>query len=182
MTETERQLSQSAQRKAKAFRSNQASDSAATNSAASNGAASNGAASISGDRPVGGTPPGKRGNTATGSGANQEVDDDASKAWRNVEMLRAQHQVLVQEVEQSNLEGDADSLHEISRLQAACWQLHNDKQRGPEAAKERAIAGLELPALELAAIAVAVDFTSSSGLSQKILGCFDCEVRSLCNG
>lgn len=105
---------------------------------------------------------------------DQITPDASSEAWNKFEMLRAEHHVLVEDLEQAPVAGGGDPLRERSLLQASCWQLLND-QSDADTDQDQVIS-LELEAQELAAVAVAVDLTSSSGLAQELVGTFGCEV------
>lgn len=104
-----------------------------------------------------------------------------SQAWYQLEMLRAQHCVLVEDLEQSKCttgeeSGDDEALREKSLLTAACWQLRDNNDFNHDL--EYHVEQDSDAALELAAVAVATDLTSaSSDLPQKILGMLNWEVR-----
>lgn len=112
---------------------------------------------------------------------NEEGEGDIdSKAWYQLEMLRAQHCVLVEDLEQSTCttaeeSGDDESLRERALLAVACWQLRDNNDSNANAefnAEEDSDA-----ALELAAVAVAADLTSApSDVPQKISDTLDWEV------
>lgn len=101
--------------------------------------------------------------------------DECSEAWHTLEMLRAQYHVLVKDLELVPVAGGGDPLRERSLLQAACWQLLND-QSVDEHTDQDKVAALEQEARELAAVAVAVDLTSSSRLVQELVSTFGYEV------
>jgi len=95
-------------------------------------------------------------------------------------MLRAQHGVLVEDLERCDrpAEGAAgdDPLRERSLLTAACWQLReNDTSRGAENTGGRDSGNV---VLELAAVAVAADMTQKpSALARIILETLEWEVK-----
>ncbi|CAM9104938.1 unnamed protein product [Scytosiphon promiscuus] len=94
------------------------------------------------------------------------------QAWYQLEMLRAQHGVLVEDLEKSGVPSDAkdDPLRDTSRLKAACWQLRDEGSQDKEVEQDGGAA------LELAAVAIAAELTStSSSLAQKILDTLDWE-------
>lgn len=110
-----------------------------------------------------------------GAALEREATPVDSQAWYQLEMLRAQHGVLMEDLEKSDTisDGAEDLLRDTSLLTAACWQLRDE---GPQASEAKQDGDA---ALELAAVAVAADLTStSSDLAEKILDTFDWEVRS----
>lgn len=89
-----------------------------------------------------------------------------SQSRCNLQVLRAQLDMLLQDLERSKA-GRVDPLRERSLLQAACWQLRNERPLDGESLQD-SVAALELAALEMAALTVAVDETSSPGLGLQI--------------
>lgn len=109
-------------------------------------------------------------------GATLDVDGDQvdPQAWYQLETLRAQHGVLMEDLEKSDppSDGGDDPLRDTSLFTAACWQLRDEGSQAAEAEREGDAA------LELAAVAIAADLTATpSGLPQKILDSLDWEVR-----
>ncbi|CAM9215091.1 unnamed protein product, partial [Hapterophycus canaliculatus] len=107
-----------------------------------------------------------------GAKADREGNQVDSQAWYHLEMLRAQHGVLVEDLEKSDAPSDGgdDPLRDVSLLTAARWQLRDEGTQDAEAKQEGDAA------LELAAVAVAAELTSrSSGLPQKVLNSLDWE-------
>lgn len=99
------------------------------------------------------------------------------QAWYQLEMLRAQHGVLVEDLGRSDDGGGDVGLRDRTLLTAACWQL-GDNDGSPGTAGEARRDGNAV--LELAAVAVAADLTTgSSGLAQKIDVALEWEVRRL---
>lgn len=100
-----------------------------------------------------------------------------SEACYKLKMLRAKHNILIEDYEESKASGRGDPQRERLLLQAACWQLNNEKSSGSEADQED-VTALELATLELAAISVAVSLSSSSPLPEELDGAIGCEVRT----
>lgn len=107
-----------------------------------------------------------------------------SQAWYQLEMLRAQHCVLFEDLEQSTTRpkteenGDEEALRERSLLTAACWQLRDNNDSSTNKHAEYHAKQDCDSALELAAVAVAADLTSMPpGLPHKISETLDWEVR-----
>ncbi len=116
-------------------------------------------------------------NSSTPDKEGSQVDP---KAWYHLEMLRAQHDVLVEDLERCDraAEGaDEDNpLRERSLLAAACWQLRDNEASHDAGDDPR---GRDSDAVqELAAVAVAADMTlKPSGLARIILETLDWEVK-----
>ncbi|CAN0471249.1 unnamed protein product, partial [Ectocarpus sp. 8 AP-2014] len=102
-----------------------------------------------------------------GGGSSDEGNQVDSQAWYRLEMLRAQHCVLVEDLQRSEsaeVDKDDDALHQASLLTAACWQLRDNGSS--DAGNEQGTAA----ALELAAAVVAAGLTSgSSDLSRRMM-------------
>lgn len=101
-------------------------------------------------------------------GKDAVAGDTSTQAWYKLQVLRAQLKLLVEDLERSNDESVGDTLDDPSvRLRAACWQWCNEASLD-DASGQEGVVIMESCALELASLAVAVDFTSCSGLIHEL--------------
>lgn len=115
---------------------------------------------------------GSRSIRKDGDGAARRAE---SEALYTLEMLRGQHQVLVDNAERAKRTNE-DFLDGGSLLKAACWQLCEDVV--PDAKMVRNdVETVERAALDIAALAVAVDLTLSCGLTRQLGDAFSCQVK-----
>lgn len=112
-----------------------------------------------------------------GGGSSDEGNQVGSQAWYRLEMLRAQHCVLVEDLQRSesaDVGKDDDPLRQASLLTAACWQLRDNGSS--DAGNEQGTAA----ALELAAAVVAAGLTSgSSDFSRRMMDTLRWEARKM---
>ncbi|CAN0471603.1 unnamed protein product, partial [Ectocarpus sp. 8 AP-2014] len=115
-----------------------------------------------------------------GRGSSDEGNQVDSQAWYRLEMLRAQHCVLVEDLQRSesaDVDQDEDALRQASLLTAACWQLRDNGSS--DAGNEQGTAA----ALELAAAVVAAGLTSGSfDLSRRMMDTLCWEARRMPHG
>lgn len=133
------------------------------------------------------TPGDKREEDPAPGGEESRVDP---REWYQLEVLRAQHGVLVEDLERSDDDaaaegggggGGDEGLRERTLLTAACWQLRdNDGSPGAAEGEARRHGDAEL---ELAAVVVAAGLTSaSSGLAQTVHEALEWEVSCASRG
>lgn len=91
-----------------------------------------------------------------------------TEAWYKLQVLRAQVNILVEDLRRSNDESMVDTPDYPSvRLRATCLQWGNEASlNGPHGQED--VAAMESCALELASLAIAVDMTSCRGLIHEL--------------